>query len=75
MGDKSSLMFAWCRCAALCAIVCLIAACVPTNPAGSSPDPAWQSAEPEESGSNQPLAVFVALGVGVPVIQPGRCEP
>jgi hypothetical protein len=51
MGDKSSPMFAWCRCAALCAIVCSIAACVPTKPTGSSPDPAWQSAEPEESAN------------------------
>ena len=51
MGDKSSLMFAWCRCAAICAIVCWIAACVPQNPTGSSPDPEWQSAEPEESAT------------------------
>lgn len=50
MGDRSSLMFAWCRCAAICAIVCWIAACVPQNPSWSSPDPE-QSAEPEESAS------------------------
>jgi hypothetical protein len=49
MGDKSSPMFSWCRCAAIFAIVCSIAACVPPNPAWSSPDPAGQSAEPEES--------------------------
>jgi hypothetical protein len=44
-------MFAWCRCAAICAIVCWIAACVPPSPTGSSPDPAWQSAEPEGSAA------------------------
>ena len=51
MGDRSSLMFAWCRCAAICAIVCWVAACVPQNPTWSSPDPESQSAKPEESPS------------------------
>ena len=49
MGYESSPMFGWCRCAAICAIVCSVAACVPPNPAWSSPDPASQSAGPEES--------------------------
>jgi hypothetical protein len=51
MGDRSSLMFAWCRCAAICAIVCSMAACVPQNPTWSSPDPESQYAEQEESAS------------------------
>ncbi len=48
MGDKSSPMFGWCRCAAICAIVCSIAACAPPNQGWSSPDPASQSVGPEE---------------------------
>ena len=44
-------MFAWRRWAALRAIVCSIAACVPTNPAWPSPEPGWQAAEPDESAS------------------------
>lgn len=51
MGDKSSPVVGWCRCGAIFAIVCSTAACVPPNPAWSSPDPAGQSAEPEESAS------------------------
>jgi hypothetical protein len=47
MGDESSRMFGWCRCAAISAIVCSMAACSPPNPTGSSPDPARQSAEPD----------------------------
>jgi hypothetical protein len=51
MADRAFQMFDRCRCAALCAVVCSIVACVPTNPTWSSPDPASQSSDPEESAS------------------------
>jgi hypothetical protein len=60
MGDKSSPMFGWCRCAAICAIACSIAACGPPNPAWSSPDPTWQSAGPEESPTYENEGDYVA---------------